>query len=61
MLLEFGIGTKRLLKVHTNKRGKDYRDIKKTTVSTWVDYGFMTERQLKEFFKTPRKKKPVQE
>jgi hypothetical protein len=53
--------TKRLIKVHTNKRGKDYRDIKKTTVSTWLDYGFMTERQLKEFFKTPRKKKPVQE
>ena len=49
--------TKELIKVHTNKRGKDYRDIKKTTVSTWTDYGFMTEKQLKEFFKTPRKKK----
>lgn len=49
--------TKALTKVHTNKRGKDYRDIKKTTVTTWLDYGFMTEKQLKEFFKTPRKKK----
>ncbi|WP_116124624.1 hypothetical protein [Lewinella sp. IMCC34183] len=49
--------TKRLIKVHTNKRGKDYRDIKKTTVSTWTDYNFMTEKQLKEFFKTPRKRK----
>lgn len=49
--------TKELIKVHTNKRGKDYRDIKKTTVRTWLDYGFMTEKQLKEFFKTPRKKK----
>ena len=49
--------TKRLIKVHTNKRGKDYRDIKKTTVATWTDYGFMTEKQLKEFFKTPRKRK----
>ncbi|TXF83695.1 hypothetical protein FUA23_21475 [Neolewinella aurantiaca] len=49
--------TKDLIKVHTNKRGKDYRDIKKTTMRTWQDYGFMTEKQLKEFFKTPRKKK----
>ncbi len=53
--------TRRLVKTHTNKRGKDYRDIKKITVTTWQDYGFMTERELKEFFKTPRKKrKPVQ-
>ena len=49
--------TKRLIKVHTNKRGKDYRDIKKTTVATWTDYNFMTDKQLKEFFKTPRKRK----
>lgn len=49
--------TKSLIKVHTNKRGKDYRDIKKMTVQTWLDYGFATEKQLKEFFKTPRKKK----
>ncbi|CAH1000016.1 hypothetical protein LEM8419_01217 [Neolewinella maritima] len=53
--------TKRLIKVHTNKRGKDYRDIKKTTVATWSDYGFMTDKQLKEFFKTPRKRKPTAE
>ena len=52
--------TKELIKVHTNKRGKDYRDIKKQTVTTWLDYGFATEKQLKEFFKTPRKKKPVE-
>ncbi len=53
--------TKRLIKVHTNKRGKDYRDIKKTTVSTWTDYEFMTDKQLKEFFKTPRKRKRATE
>jgi hypothetical protein len=53
--------TRRLIKVHTNKRGKDYRDIKKTTMTTWVQYGFMSDKQLKEFFKTPRKKKPVTE
>ncbi|NJC24772.1 hypothetical protein [Neolewinella antarctica] len=49
--------TKRLTKVYTNKRGKDYRDIKKITMTTWQDYGFMSEKELKEFFKTPRKKK----
>ncbi|MFT6512028.1 MAG: hypothetical protein ACJAX1_000591 [Neolewinella sp.] len=53
--------TKDLIKTHTNKRGKDYRDIKKTTMTTWQNYGFMTEKQLKEFFKTPRKKKPTEE
>ena len=53
--------TKRLIKVHTNKRGKDYRDVKKTTVNTWTDYGFMNDKQLKEFFKTPRKRKPTAE
>lgn len=53
--------TKELTRVHTNKRGKDYRDIKKTTMRTWQDYGFMSEKQLKEFFKTPRKKKPTEE
>ncbi|MBB4077650.1 hypothetical protein GGR28_000251 [Lewinella aquimaris] len=52
--------TKRLIKVHTNKRGKDYRDIKKTTVATWIDYGFMSDKQLKEFFKTPRKRKSAE-
>lgn len=49
--------TKKLIKEHTNKRGKDYRDIKKTTVATWRDYDFMSDKQLKEFFKTPRKRK----
>lgn len=49
--------TKNLTKVHTNKRGKDYRDIKKTTMTTWKDYGFMNDKELKEFFKTPRKKR----
>ncbi|MBC6994926.1 hypothetical protein QWY85_02425 [Neolewinella lacunae] len=53
--------TRRLLKTHTNKRGKDYRDIKKTTMHTWQEYGFMTDKQLKEFFKTPRKKKSAAE
>ena len=49
--------TKRLVKEHTNKRGKEYRDLKKTTVATWKEYDFMTDKQLKEFFKTPRKRK----
>ncbi|MEL6140497.1 MAG: hypothetical protein AAFU67_02645 [Bacteroidota bacterium] len=49
--------TKSLIKAYPDKRGKDYREIKKTTVTTFQDWGFMTEKQLKEFFKTPRKKK----
>lgn len=49
---------KKLIKVYTDKRGKEYRDIKKTIMSTFPEWGFMSEKQLKEFFKTPRKARP---
>ncbi len=48
---------KRLLKVYIDKRGKDYQDIKKFVKTTFLDLGFMTEKQLVELFKTKRKKK----
>ncbi|NJO87413.1 MAG: hypothetical protein HC821_05455 [Lewinella sp.] len=48
--------TRALVKAYPDKRGKDYRDIKKTTMVTFKEWGFMTEKQLKEYFKTPRKK-----
>ncbi len=48
---------KRLLKVYTDKRGKDYQDIKKFVRATFLDLGFMKEKELTEFFKTKRKKK----
>lgn len=51
--------TKDLIKAYPDKRGKHYREIKKWTVAHFQDWDFMTEKQLKEFFKTPRKKKPA--
>ncbi len=48
---------KRLLKVYIDKRGKDYQDIKKFVRATFLDLGFMKEKELTEFFKTKRKKK----
>ncbi len=42
-------------KVFTDKRGKDYQEIRKFLNSTMVDLGFMTEKEVKEFLKTKRK------
>ncbi len=47
---------KKLKKRYTDKRGKDYQDIKKFVKSTFLDLGFMKEKGLVEFFKTKRKK-----
>ena len=46
---------KKCLKHYTDKRSKEYQDIKKFIKSTFVDYGFMTEKQVTELFKTKRK------
>ena len=48
---------KKLLKRYTDKRGKDYQDIKKFVSSTFVELGFMKEKEVVELFKTRRKKK----
>lgn len=48
---------KRLLVKYTDKRGKDYQDIKKFVMSVFVDYGFLREKETVEMFKTRRKKK----
>ncbi len=50
---------KRLLKRFTDKRGKDYQDIKKFVNTSFIDLNFMTAKELVEMFKTRRKKKPV--
>ncbi len=50
---------KRLLKRYIDKRGRDYQDIKKFVVRSFVDLNFMKKKELVEFFKTKRKKKPV--
>ncbi len=47
----------RLLKRYTDKRGKDYQDIKKFVSTTFQDLGFLQEKEVVELFKTRRKKK----
>lgn len=48
---------RKCLKFFTDKRSKEYQDIKKFVKSTFVDYGFMTEKEVTELFKTRRKPK----
>lgn len=48
---------KKLLKRFVDKRGRDYQDIKKFVKATFLDLGFMKEKELVELFKTKRKKK----
>ena len=48
---------RKLLKTYTDKRGKDYQEIKKFVSQTYLDLGFMKEKQIVELFKTRRKKK----
>ena len=48
---------RKLLKKYTDKRGKDYQDIKKFVSSTFVELNFMKEKEVVELFKTRRKKK----
>ena len=49
---------KKLLRVYTDKRGKDYQDIKKFVASSFPSFGFLKEKEIVELFKTRRKKKP---
>ncbi|NND32679.1 MAG: hypothetical protein HKN76_08820 [Saprospiraceae bacterium] len=48
---------KKLLKKFTDKRGRDYQDVKKFVITTFQDLGFMKEKEVLELFKTRRKKK----
>jgi hypothetical protein len=47
----------RLMKYYSDKRGRDYQDIKKFVVSSFVDLKFYKEKELVEIFKSKRKKK----
>lgn len=49
---------KRLIKHYTDKRSKDYQEIKKFVSIAFVDMGFLTEKEVVELFKTRRKRKP---
>jgi hypothetical protein len=48
---------RRCLKTYTDKRGKDYQDIKKFVSTTFQDLGFLKEKEVVELFKTRRKRK----
>jgi len=48
---------KKLIKHYPDKRGKDYQDVKKFVKTTFLDLGFLKEKEIVEFFKTRRKKK----
>jgi len=51
------IYVRKLLRFHTDKRGKDYQDIKKFVSATFIDLSFLNGKQAVELFKTKRKKK----
>lgn len=50
---------KKLIKHFTDKRGRDYQDIKKFVNATFTDLGFMKKKDLVELFKTKRKPTPA--
>ncbi len=50
---------KKLIKRYTDKRGRDYQDIKKYVKTTFLDLKFLTEKEIVELFKTRRKKAPA--
>lgn len=45
----------RLIKYHTDKRGRDYQDIKKFVSQNFKDVRFLKEKEIVELFKTKRK------
>lgn len=47
---------RKLLRKFTEKRSKDYQDIKKFVSAVFLDLGFLKEKEIKELFKTKRKK-----
>lgn len=51
---------RKLLKNYTDKRGKDYQDIKKFVSTTFLDLGFLKEKEIVELFKTRRKRKKAE-
>lgn len=52
---------KKLLVKYTDKRGKDYQDIKKFVSTAFQDFGFLKEKDVVEMFKTRRKRKKEEE
>jgi hypothetical protein len=48
---------KKLTRKFTDKRGRAYQDVKRFVKVSFLDFGFMTEKQIVEFFKTKRVRK----
>jgi hypothetical protein len=46
---------KRLLKYYTDKRGKDYQDIKKFVTAAFLEYKFYNDKEISNIFKTRRR------
>ena len=47
----------KLLKVFTDKRAKDYQDVKRFVSTQFVDFNFLTDKEVVELFKTRRKRR----
>ncbi len=47
---------RRLIKTYTDKRAKDYQDIKKFVTNNFPEAGLLSEKEVMELFKTKRKK-----
>ncbi|MFN0216037.1 MAG: hypothetical protein ACKVT2_17390 [Saprospiraceae bacterium] len=51
----------KLLKVFTDKRAKDYQDVKRFVSTQFVDFKFLTDKEVVELFKTRRKRRKKSE
>ncbi|MCC7466081.1 MAG: hypothetical protein IT261_07425 [Saprospiraceae bacterium] len=51
----------KLLRTYTDKRGKDYQDIKRFVSTQFVDFNFLSDKEVVEMFKTRRKRKKKSE
>jgi hypothetical protein len=49
----------KLLKRYTDKRGKEYQDVKKFVATQFVDFGFLDEKEVVEMFKTRRTRRKL--
>ena len=48
---------RKCIKTFTDKRGRDYQDVKKFVATNFVDIGFMKDKEVVALFKTKRMKK----
>jgi len=51
----------KLLNVFTDKRAKDYQDVKRFVSTQFVDFNFLTDKEVVELFKTRRKRRKKSE